>query len=192
MFNLDQAIAQWRRQMIDGGITRVDLVDELESHLRDAVEEQARSGLNIEQSFQRAAEEIGACDRLRVEFAKLRTTKEDRMNHNRIYAAVLWIFALYNSIIIACAIHYAYVIDRALWTEPMGHFPPWALPWLFALTCFYTALIVATLVARRKDHTLGERLSRVLNWLMLAALPAGTVIGLYGLLFVDKQTAQRV
>jgi hypothetical protein len=44
-------------------------------------------------------------------------------------------------------------------------------------------------VARRKDHKLGERLSRVLNWLMLAALPGGTVIGLYGLFFVDKRKA---
>ena len=40
MFNLDQSIAAWRQQMVAGGIKSPRVLDELESHLRDDVEEQ--------------------------------------------------------------------------------------------------------------------------------------------------------
>jgi hypothetical protein len=185
MFNLEQAIAKWRERMLHAGIKCGALLDELESHLRDEIEHQSQSGSNLEQSFQCAVEQLGHADALHVEFNKVRTTNGDNMNHNRIYAATLWVFAVYNTIIIVCGLYYWRVLGQT--NEPIGRYPGWALKWMFALTCVYTVLIVATLLARRKDHEAGERLSRVLNWLMLAAVPGGTLIGLYGLFFVDKQ-----
>jgi hypothetical protein len=185
MFNLEQAIAEWRERMLHAGIKPGALLDELESHLRDEVEHQSQSGSNLEQSFQCAVDQIGRAEALHAEFRKLRASKADNMNHNRIYTATLWVFAVYNAIIITCGLYYWRVVGQT--NEPMGRYPVWALKWMFALTCVYTVLIVATLVARRKDHAIGERLSRVLNWLMLAAIPGGTVIGLYGLFFVDKE-----
>ena len=44
MFDLDQAIVAWRRQMIAAGFNSAETLDELESHLRDDVE-QCRAGL---------------------------------------------------------------------------------------------------------------------------------------------------
>lgn len=173
--------------MLRAGIQCASSLDELESHLRDEVEHLMRSGLNSEQAFQSAVERLGRAEILQPEFTKVRTSKEDPMNHNRIYSATLWIFAVYNSVIIAAGLYYWRVLGQT--NEPMGRYPAWALKWMFALTCVYTVLIVATLVARRKGDKLSERLSRVLNWLMLAALPGGTVIGLYGLFFVDKRKA---
>jgi hypothetical protein len=187
MFDLEQAVAQWREQMLNAGIERELSLDELESHLRDEFAHEALLGSNTEQAFQSAVERLGRAEVLRAEFTKVHTSKADPMNHNRIYTAVLWTFAVYNSIIIAAGLYYWSVLGNT--NEPMGRFPAWALQWMFALTCVYTVMIVATLVARRKDHNLGQRLSRALNWLMLAALPGGTVIGLYGLFFVDKQKA---
>ena len=43
MFNLDQSITEWRRQMVAGGIQSPRVLDELESHLRDDAEEQERA-----------------------------------------------------------------------------------------------------------------------------------------------------
>jgi hypothetical protein len=37
MFNLDQAIEQWRRQLAVSGIRSLETLDELESHLREDV-----------------------------------------------------------------------------------------------------------------------------------------------------------
>jgi hypothetical protein len=209
MFDVEQAIATWRQNLQSAGIKAPVPLDELESHLRDDIDQLIINGLNLERSFQVAIGQIGSASSLKTEFTKVRTSKEGSMNHNRIYTAVLWIFAIYNTIIIAAGLFYWQVLGQTIvsmghypaWAlsdgrvhvsgigVPMGRYPAWVLNGMFALTCVYTALIFATLVARRKDDALGQRLSRVLNWLMLAALPGGTVIGLYGLFFVDKQRA---
>ena len=43
MFNLNQAIAEWRKQMAASGINLPEALDELESHLREDVDQQVRS-----------------------------------------------------------------------------------------------------------------------------------------------------
>ena len=45
MFNLNEEIAEWRRQMLAAGIETPVPLNELESHLREDVEQQMRSGL---------------------------------------------------------------------------------------------------------------------------------------------------
>jgi hypothetical protein len=54
MFDLDAAITAWRRQMFACGIKSPNILDELESHLRDGVDQQVRSGLSVQQAFGRA------------------------------------------------------------------------------------------------------------------------------------------
>jgi len=185
MFNLELSILEWRSQMLSSGIGSRALLDELEMHLRDEIEQQKQFGANLEDAFQHAVEQIGSAEFVGAEFQKIHPMKGNNMNHNRIYTASLWVFAIYNVIIIASALFFLRLVGGQ-YNEPMGRYPAWALPWLFALTCVYTVLIVATLIARRGDSQIGHRLTRLLNWLMLAALPGGTVIGLYGLFFVDK------
>ena len=71
MFNLDQAIAEWRRQMAAGGIKIPEALDELESHLRDDIERQMRSGSDAEQAFAAAVQRIGRANILKSEFEKI-------------------------------------------------------------------------------------------------------------------------
>ena len=42
MFNLEQAIANWRRSLVNAGLGP-EVIDELECHLRDEIEEQMRA-----------------------------------------------------------------------------------------------------------------------------------------------------
>jgi hypothetical protein len=70
MFNLDQAIREWRRQMTAGGIKTPAVLDELENHLREEVERQMRSGVETEKAFEAAAQKIGPADALKKEFNK--------------------------------------------------------------------------------------------------------------------------
>ena len=70
MFNLDHAIDEWRRQMSAGGIKAESVLDELESHLREDVERQMRSGADAEKAFETAVKKIGAASELRKEFKK--------------------------------------------------------------------------------------------------------------------------
>jgi len=70
MFNLDQAIAEWRRQMTAGGIETPAILDELESHLREDVERELRSGPDVERAFTAAVRKIGPASALKKEFEK--------------------------------------------------------------------------------------------------------------------------
>jgi hypothetical protein len=62
MFNLEQSIAEWRRQMLAAGI-KPDPLDELENHLREEIERQTILGLNGQKAFYFAICQIGDAKR---------------------------------------------------------------------------------------------------------------------------------
>src|SRR5438477_9844694 len=70
MFELEKAIAEWRQQMVAAGIKKGEALDELESHLRDDIQQQVQRGLTKEEAFEMAVERIGAAQALKSEFAK--------------------------------------------------------------------------------------------------------------------------
>ena len=73
MFDLANAIREWRRQMAAAGVKSADVLDELESHLRDHIEQQELAGSSQQQAFEIAAQQMGQAAALDGEFAKLRT-----------------------------------------------------------------------------------------------------------------------
>jgi hypothetical protein len=84
MFNLEQSLAEWRRQMLAAGIKTPAPLEELESHLREEFERQIQLGIGGPQAFEMAVRQIGQAQELKPEFAKNRfswakigiTTKE--------------------------------------------------------------------------------------------------------------------
>src|ERR1041385_7042230 len=79
MFNLDQAITDWRRQMLAAGIKAPVPLDELESHLRDDVEQQMQSGLTARQAFEVAVRQLGEAGVLKQEYKKVGTAERRQM-----------------------------------------------------------------------------------------------------------------
>src|SRR5882762_8056976 len=71
MFNLEQSVSEWRRQMQSVGVKNPDIVDELESHLRDDWARRVQSGEGEEQAFEGAVQGVGQASLLKQEFAKL-------------------------------------------------------------------------------------------------------------------------
>ncbi len=71
-FNLDQAIQEWRRKLRKAGLKDLELLNELESHLRDDVEQAVRDGLGAQQAFQAAMHKLGQAHALNDEFEKVR------------------------------------------------------------------------------------------------------------------------
>lgn len=69
MFNLEQSITEWRRQMLAVGIKQAAL-EELESHLREEIEQQEKSGQTPQQAFEIAMKTIGPGTELNKEFKK--------------------------------------------------------------------------------------------------------------------------
>ena len=76
MFNLEQAMADWRRRMLAAGIKTPAPLDELESHLREDMERQVRAGWSAPQAFEAAVQRLGPPQALEAEFAKTAGLKE--------------------------------------------------------------------------------------------------------------------
>jgi hypothetical protein len=70
MFNLEQSIAEWRRQMLAAGIKSPVPLEELECHLREEIEQQIRAGADEARAFQIAVLNIGQAAPLKKEFMK--------------------------------------------------------------------------------------------------------------------------
>ena len=71
MFDLEQSIADWRRQMLAAGIQSPAPLEELESHLREDVQRQMESGIGADQAFDAAVRRVGSGSDLKCEFRKL-------------------------------------------------------------------------------------------------------------------------
>src|SRR6185369_2668817 len=76
MFNLEQAIKEWRRQSVASGLKNMEVLNELECHLRDDVAQRMRLGSCNQEAFKRAVEQIGEASSLKREFAKAGAARE--------------------------------------------------------------------------------------------------------------------
>lgn len=70
-FNLERTIEDWKRQLAAGGIKGPQILNELESHLREDIERQTREGVEAQTAFQVAVKRIGTSKVLRREFEKI-------------------------------------------------------------------------------------------------------------------------
>jgi hypothetical protein len=71
MFDLEQSIADWRRQMLAAGIKTPVPLEELEIHLREEIERQTKSGLKEQDSFNFAVKQFGESSNVKQEFSKI-------------------------------------------------------------------------------------------------------------------------
>ncbi len=78
MFNLEQAIADWRQKLVGSGISSSEALDELEDHLRELIEREVQAGVAEDRAFRTAAARIGAVGLLGTEFSKLNIAKDRR------------------------------------------------------------------------------------------------------------------
>ena len=72
--NLEENISEWRKQMLAAGIKTPVPLEELESHLRDEIERQMKSGANVQQAFENSVRQIGQPKMLNNEFKKSERT----------------------------------------------------------------------------------------------------------------------
>lgn len=71
MFDLEQAIADWRQRANASGVKSPAVLDELESHLREEIALQTAAGSNDQAAFDAAVLKIGSLPALQGEFAKI-------------------------------------------------------------------------------------------------------------------------
>lgn len=71
MFNLNEALTNWRRNLEDSGKLKREHIDELESHLRDELDQVSQIGPVTEEAFNKAVLRLGDLGRLSEEFSKV-------------------------------------------------------------------------------------------------------------------------
>jgi hypothetical protein len=71
MFDIEKAVLEWRKEMAARGINAPEILNELESHLRDEVASRMSSGCGEETAFNAAVQNIGEGTALQAEFAKV-------------------------------------------------------------------------------------------------------------------------
>jgi putative ABC transport system permease protein len=74
MFNLEKAIKEWKKGLRKNGSLEDGYITELESHLRDEVEEAVREGKGEETAFYEAVKAFGEADNIGEEFYKTDST----------------------------------------------------------------------------------------------------------------------
>ena len=73
MFELNRAVAQWRRGMAKA-IKDLVVLEEMEAHLRDDIEQRISSGATAEVAFEAAVHTFGRPELIRAEFRKVRSS----------------------------------------------------------------------------------------------------------------------
>jgi hypothetical protein len=104
MFNLEQSIAEWRQQMLAAGIKTPVPLEELESHLREEIERQMKSGLNAQRAFGEAIQQIGPPNALKSEFQKANALNVKRQRTKVIAGGVLTVFGGFMQIVWAAVV----------------------------------------------------------------------------------------
>ncbi len=79
MFNLEQSIAEWRRQMLAVGIKSPVPLDELESHLREEIQRQMQLGLDAAYALKVSIQRIGDAQSLTGKFKKVERKQMKRI-----------------------------------------------------------------------------------------------------------------
>ena len=88
MFNLEQSIAVWRQQMLAAGIQTPVPLEELESHLREDVQELTASGMEPPAALAAAIKKIGLPIPLQAEFTKV--DKKSRLTEQYVIKVLVY------------------------------------------------------------------------------------------------------
>jgi hypothetical protein len=120
MFDLEQSIAEWRRQMLAAGIKTPVPLEELEIHLREEVDQQMKSGLNEQEVFNSAVQTIGQGKVLENEF-KIAVRPHDTVM-KRTMLTILWMFVFFlvgSGIYVGLLLLFQHFLFENWWIQPL-------------------------------------------------------------------------
>ncbi len=84
MFDLEKAIKQWRKILRKNEAMEDGYIEEMESHLRDEIEDKIKLGISEEEAYRISTSEIGCADQIGAEYYKTNT------RHPRFMPDLLW------------------------------------------------------------------------------------------------------
>ena len=148
MFDLERAIAEWRRQLSASGIDSLEALDELESHLREDAEQQMREGISPQQAFNSAVQRFGQRDALKTEFKKISARTEGLEKLMGLLSVILLVFIVWMS-------GYTFLQMQLSPPEQIVAYAGVAFTLLTACAWRYVVPFLPVLASRSKRITLG-------------------------------------
>ena len=139
MHNLDNDIAGWRQQMFAAGIKSAEVLDELESHLRDDIERRIRAGADAARVFRVAVAQFGPPKSLKAEFEKVQNKERKFMKRGLIISAGVIGIMVGMALVMPAVAQYRH--EGAMKNEE---------PWLFLFGCLLTLAGVAAAIRSLK------------------------------------------
>ena len=146
MFDLDNQVQSWRRRLLDNEAMSVGEADELESHLRDSIDELSKS-LSQEEAFWLSARRIGLPETVALEFSKINGARTWTRRFQ-------WMLAGYLLMSVLLSVVGSLGNIATLSTVYVG-LPTWAI---FASSGISVTLVILTLVLLAWSVTNGRSL----------------------------------
>jgi hypothetical protein len=158
MFDLESQIRKWRRHVQSAGSLDAHDVDELESHLRDSIDDLTGRGVSIEEAFILSVRRMGDAEALHHEFAKVPTESvwrqllvpadEDARRRHRTEIAVVLLLAILGGLLgkIPAILGHPVVEENALIyarNASLFAFPPLAIYLIWRRTRSLRFIVVA-------------------------------------------------
>lgn len=175
MFNLEMAIADWRRQMADGGLTDLKVLDELEAHLREDLAARMGMGEDGEGAFRAAVRRLGSSSALTAEFVKSGGGPRPSLFWVAWARGLTWLAGLAYFWILLMGVKALFhaetsLLERVLGATAVGLTP--LSPWMGRLLYQFVPALR------------GDRARRVFQWACLGS--ALVWMALYGLVVVPR------
>lgn len=117
MFDLEKSIEEWRGKMLAAGVKSPVPLEELESHLREDIEQQMRAGSDAAIAFENALDEMGNPKMLKNEFSK---------NERKLMRRTLIVLAA----ILDVPFGIAFILPACAWYRVHGEMPAEQLEFL--------------------------------------------------------------
>jgi len=160
MFDLEHAIAAWRKQLMTAGINSRAVMDELETHLREEIDRQVITGLSAQQAFLNGLERLGKPEVIKAEFSK--TGRASTMMEKFLIgicglvvgfgvflsvASIILCFSTWTERAIAAVAVGSILLVLRTWRYAVPYLPVIPDPklrWAIGLVCIATGFIAAT------------------------------------------------
>ena len=165
MFNLEKSISEWQQQMLTVGIKTPVPLEELETHLREEIEQQIKSGLSEPEALKIGIQKIGQGPILQDEFKKVRKDGQLKRTGQQIIRSIALIIGwLAGGYLLSCAFFVLKMDWNLFWFRAK-----WNQETIFAVSMILMAETSFWFLAK----TSRDRGSRVVS-LLACLLLAGT------------------
>jgi hypothetical protein len=185
MFDLEQSIAEWRRQMLAAGIKSPVPLDELEIHLREEIEQQIKLGLSEQNAFNSTVQKIGQAGPLKIEFKKI-----DAGDWNRPLAWAAWILFAISFVLPAYANELGWQcagLSVMAFSWPAFWHGKWGIIHLTLLTLANLLMIVSPLLLLRFSQN-----ARFMKWMCRLNFAASILVWSFLLLLITHEDGKEL